>query len=413
MGVIVNHLHSISCKTSKGFLVAAALFINSALGFSQVYEREYTFGQRDTQRTVKSLAMEDIRLEAANNAGTVVLRDTVIAGNDYRETLNLVSAALVRLTVLEERAILDNAGNHALYLKVRAEVDDELLKSRAKALYEDTESRERVERLLREAEEIRDLLSARLNDGGWSDTERIGSLEYGLLEVLLGYSAHRHRTTMLIDGLTIGAHREQQLAVVEAQRTAFLTSYRDVWGAVSATTSPSIDDIVHNEGGADIYFSIPKPSSILPYLSDLYGKDLTFNEGISSLEMNGASRTERMMFATKVRTTLEHPVHLKMMFSGLEVSVPIFGVFDDVIATSYVRLRPIGTEKSTLADKAIAGERSSERVGFIRFEDPPQISPFGRVDLIDSPDSLIIKVSVDKVHLEILREVSLDFVVGD
>lgn len=125
----------------------------------QRYRLSYSLGENETRLGLRKAALEDARVRASNEFGSVVMNRQDLKDNDLVEQTRLVSAGLVKLQV-ESEQLSARGGSAQVDFVIRAEIDDSELDRQLAAMRQDVRKADLVLRLSQENADLR----ARLNE---------------------------------------------------------------------------------------------------------------------------------------------------------------------------------------------------------------------------------------------------------
>jgi len=137
-------------KTFKIFWLIVALFssFTAHAEWTKQYTQNYVMGDADSRISARRAALEQIKMQASNESGTYVLGKTTLHSNgDLSESVQVISASMVRVISSNEKVSINDAGQLVLSVVAIASLDDNELTKRVQALYEDKE-KSRLIRLL-------------------------------------------------------------------------------------------------------------------------------------------------------------------------------------------------------------------------------------------------------------------------
>lgn len=159
-------------------VIAAITSLPANAEWKKTFEVDYVMGDGDNRVSARQAALEQIKLTASNQAGTYVQGTTTLRENGtLTESIQMLSASMVRLSATEERMAVNKAGLAVLHLKATAAVDENELARRIEAMRQDKEKERQLKQLQaeyaalqKEFSEIRSTLSSK------TDQARIAEL---------------------------------------------------------------------------------------------------------------------------------------------------------------------------------------------------------------------------------------------
>ena len=117
-----------------GVYIGAMLLSMPSWAWVKDYQTEYLLGDNDSRLSAKQNALNQIQLQAMQEAGTYIQGQTQLLNEQLEERINQVSAAIVKLDVLSERFEFTAQGQQKLRLVARANVDESILQDRVRTL---------------------------------------------------------------------------------------------------------------------------------------------------------------------------------------------------------------------------------------------------------------------------------------
>lgn len=149
-------------KVFKLFWLVAALLSSFAAHaeWTKQYTHHYVMGDADSRNSARQASFEQIKIEASNEAGTYVLGKTTLHSNgDLSESVQVISASMVRVFPYEETVSINEAGQSVLNITAMAVLDDSELAKRVQAIYEDKEKSRLIRMLQVENESLNNNLA--------------------------------------------------------------------------------------------------------------------------------------------------------------------------------------------------------------------------------------------------------------
>ena len=139
--------------------------------FTGPFSTEYVLGDGETKAVARLVAMDQLKTAAAAKAGSYVQSMTVLDNSkDLKESVEVLTASVVRLSDVKEQSTVNATGQLVLRLYATATVDEAELGRRVKALREDRAKGKLLERVQSENAMLRrDLEQIRLFQGRRTD----------------------------------------------------------------------------------------------------------------------------------------------------------------------------------------------------------------------------------------------------
>lgn len=122
------------------------------------YQTEYLLGDNDSRLNAKQNALNQIQLQAMQEAGTYIQGQTQLLNEQLEERISQVSAAIVKLDVLSERFEFTAQGQQKLKLVARANVDESILQDRVRTLQIEANKVRNAEKLAQDNQQMRQQL---------------------------------------------------------------------------------------------------------------------------------------------------------------------------------------------------------------------------------------------------------------
>lgn len=147
------------CKILSRFLVIMTIFISSTSQLAWAWMKEYSYehkmGDNDSRNLAKEAAIEQIKLQAAQEAGTYIQGTTTLANGQLEETITQIGASVVKIVLQSDKILVDSSGNQILRVNASAIVDESVMQERIKALQEDANKGKLLQQLAIENEKLR------------------------------------------------------------------------------------------------------------------------------------------------------------------------------------------------------------------------------------------------------------------
>ena len=119
------------------------------------YSYEHKMGDNDSRNLAKEAAIEQIKLKAAQEAGTYIQGTTTLTNGQLEETITQIGASIVKVVVKSDQISIDDTGHQLLTLIANATVDETVMQERIKALQEDVNKSKLLQQLAIENEKLR------------------------------------------------------------------------------------------------------------------------------------------------------------------------------------------------------------------------------------------------------------------
>jgi hypothetical protein len=122
------------------------------------YQTEYLLGDNDSRLVAKQNALNQIQLQAMQEAGTYIQGQTQLLNEQLEERISQVSAAIVKLDVVSERFEFTAQGQQKLKLVARANVDESILQDRVRTLQIEANKVRNADKLAQDNQQMRQQL---------------------------------------------------------------------------------------------------------------------------------------------------------------------------------------------------------------------------------------------------------------
>ena len=119
------------------------------------YSYEHKMGDNDSRNLAKEAAVEQIKLKAAQEAGTYIQGTTTLSNGQLEETITQIGASIVKVVVQSDKISVDDTGHQLLIVTANATVDETVMQERIKALREDANKAKLLQQLASENEKLR------------------------------------------------------------------------------------------------------------------------------------------------------------------------------------------------------------------------------------------------------------------
>ena len=124
------------------------------------YSYEHKMGDNDSRNLAKEAAVEQIKLKAAQEAGTYIQGTTTLSNGQLEETITQIGASIVKVVVQSDKISVDDTGHQLLTVTANATVDETVMQERIKALREDANKAKLLQQLASENEKLRAEMTA-------------------------------------------------------------------------------------------------------------------------------------------------------------------------------------------------------------------------------------------------------------
>jgi hypothetical protein len=141
-----------------GVYIGAMLLSMPSWAWVKDYQTEYLLGDNDSRLSAKQNALNQIQLQAMQEAGTYIQGQTQLLNEQLEERINQVSAAIVKLDVLSERFEFTAQGQQKLKLVARANVDESILQDRVRTLQIEANKVRNADKLAQDNQQMRQQL---------------------------------------------------------------------------------------------------------------------------------------------------------------------------------------------------------------------------------------------------------------
>jgi hypothetical protein len=141
-----------------GVYIGAMLLSMPSWAWVKDYQTEYLLGDNDSRLSAKQNALNQIQLQAMQEAGTYIQGQTQLLNEQLEERINQVSAAIVKLDVLSERFEFTAQGQQKLRLVARANVDESILQDRVRTLQTEANKVRNADKLAQDNQQMRQQL---------------------------------------------------------------------------------------------------------------------------------------------------------------------------------------------------------------------------------------------------------------
>jgi hypothetical protein len=146
------------------FLVATTFTLLAlpqlTFAWTKDYSYEHKMGDNDSRNLAKEAAVEQIKLKAAQEAGTYIQGTTTLTNGQLEETITQIGASIVKVVVHGDKISVDETGHQLLTVTANATVDEAVMQERIKALQEDANKAKLLQQLTSENEKLRAEMTA-------------------------------------------------------------------------------------------------------------------------------------------------------------------------------------------------------------------------------------------------------------
>jgi hypothetical protein len=132
------------------FLIVASSYAST---WNKTFTVNYQLGDGDSKSSARELALEQIKTKASNEAGTYIQSTTKLSNDSLTESIQVISAAMVKLTNIKETLTTKN-NQMVLVVSANAVINEDELKSRVKAIQNDKAKAKQIVKLKHDNDDL-------------------------------------------------------------------------------------------------------------------------------------------------------------------------------------------------------------------------------------------------------------------
>jgi len=141
------------------FMLLSAISLTTYAGqWSKQFTQDYPMGDGDSRSNARQMALEQLKVKASAEAGTYVQSMTQLQGDDLRETVQMLSASMVKVSNMREDVSVNSAGQTVFHLSATATIDEGELARRVSALQQDQQKASQIQKLQRDNQKLQEQL---------------------------------------------------------------------------------------------------------------------------------------------------------------------------------------------------------------------------------------------------------------
>jgi hypothetical protein len=129
--------------------------LTPAWAYSERMEHPWAMSEHESRSQARELALEAMRLKAAQAAGKIVEATSTLKDGKLREEVRTVGVSMVRISQVSDKLNVGTDGRSTLTVSALVEVDESELQRRAEQMRQDRDTARQVGELQRENERLR------------------------------------------------------------------------------------------------------------------------------------------------------------------------------------------------------------------------------------------------------------------
>lgn len=156
MSIVASFATALRRRALSGLIgVMFTAWGQQALAYSERMEHHWAMSEHESRSQARELALEAMRLKAAQAAGKIVEATSTLKDGKLREEVRTVGVSMVRISEVSDKLNVNAEGRSTLTVSARVMVDESELQRRAKQLREDRDTARQVSQLQAENEKLR------------------------------------------------------------------------------------------------------------------------------------------------------------------------------------------------------------------------------------------------------------------
>lgn len=109
----------------KWLIVCLCCYLSPCFAWQKTYQQSYLLGDNDSRLSAKGLLIQQLQIQAAQEAGTYIQAQTTLVNDKLDEKITATASALVKINVVQEQFIMEANGQQRLFLQLEAQIDEQ------------------------------------------------------------------------------------------------------------------------------------------------------------------------------------------------------------------------------------------------------------------------------------------------
>ena len=101
------------------------LYHAPTFAWQKTYQQSYLLGDNDSRLSAKRLLIQQLQIQAAQEAGTYIQAQSTLVNDQLNENITATAAALVKVNIIQEQFSVEPNGQQRLFLQLEAQIDEQ------------------------------------------------------------------------------------------------------------------------------------------------------------------------------------------------------------------------------------------------------------------------------------------------
>jgi hypothetical protein len=138
-----------------GLVLLLLSVVSGAQAWTERMEHTWSMSEHESRATARELALEALRLRAAQAVGKVVEATTTLKDGKLKEEVRTVGVSMVKITQVKDQVKLDAQGRSVLVVSATVDVDETELQRRTEQMRKDRDMARQIGQLQAENDKLR------------------------------------------------------------------------------------------------------------------------------------------------------------------------------------------------------------------------------------------------------------------
>ena len=252
--------HKLMNNAFAALAISASMVLSPlSYAFETVIEKTYRLGDGDSRVTAREILIDQIKLEAANQAGTYIEADTTLkADGSLSESITSLSASLVKVNNIQESLSSDNDG-FLLTVRGNVDVDENELRERIQAIQQDQNKAQVIQELQREKSQLlqqMDVLLSRLDNASLT-SKQAANLMQEQVSLRDKIANNASAVSNVFQRGTLFAMSQQETRAKQQAIDSFKDEYVTFWREASSRLKPTVERVTPDGSNSVVTVKIP------------------------------------------------------------------------------------------------------------------------------------------------------------
>jgi hypothetical protein len=93
--------------------------------WQKTYQQSYLLGDNDSRLSAKRLLIQQLQIQAAQEAGTYIQAQSTLVNDQLNEKITATATTLVKINILQEQFSTESNDQQRLFLELEAHIDEQ------------------------------------------------------------------------------------------------------------------------------------------------------------------------------------------------------------------------------------------------------------------------------------------------